>query len=124
MLPCVFFAFPINCAALIWTKNLMNLVKFIQQALEDLKAENIVCLDVSKLTGMTDHLFIATGNSTTHTRAIANHLMREAKKNHFTILGHEGDDTAEWILVDFADAVVNIMLPKIREYYELEKLWR
>ncbi len=100
-----------------------KLVDFIIDKLEDIKAQDIVTIDVRKQTGITDYMVIASGTSTQHVRSIAQNLMREAKTNHISIIGSEGEETADWVLIDLADAVVHVMLPKTREYYELEKLW-
>lgn len=94
------------------------------QALEDLKAEDIVELDVRDKTSVTDYLIIASGTSSRHVKSIANNVAVEAKKAGSKSLGTEGEDLAEWILVDLGDIVVHVMQPQIREFYDLESLWR
>ncbi|MCP4387750.1 MAG: ribosome silencing factor [Gammaproteobacteria bacterium] len=93
------------------------------QALEALKADNIVLLDVSEIASFTDYMIFASGNSTRHVRAIADAVVEAAKAAGEPALGVEGEDIGEWILVDLGDAIVHVMLPDVRQYYELEKLW-
>lgn len=97
--------------------------KLAVQALEDLKAEDIVQLDVRKQASFTDYMIFASGNSTRHVGAIANSVIEAAKEAGKPPLGVEGEDVGEWILVDLGDAIVHVMLPDVRRYYELEKLW-
>lgn len=92
-------------------------------ALEDVKAQNIVALDVRELTGVMDHMIVASGNSNRQVKSLASNVAVEGKKAGFSIIGVEGDDTSEWILVDFGDVIVHIMLPATREFYDLERLW-
>lgn len=92
-------------------------------ALEDLKAVNVQVIDVRDLTTITDIMVVASGTSTRHLKAIADNVALEAKKHGVSALGVEGDKGAEWILVDLADVVVHVMMPEIREFYALEKLW-
>ncbi|MDX1561720.1 MAG: ribosome silencing factor [Gammaproteobacteria bacterium] len=91
--------------------------------LDELKAQDIRCLEVGHLTSMMDFMIVATGRSDRHVRAIGDALIEYCKENELTILGSEGQDAAEWLLVDLVDVVVHIMLPKTRDFYEIEKLW-
>jgi len=93
------------------------------QALEDLKAENIVQLDVRRQASFTDYMIFASGTSSRHVNAIAASVVDKAAEDGRPPLGVEGEDVGEWILVDLGDVVVHIMLPEVRSYYELEKLW-
>lgn len=97
--------------------------KMALHALEDLKAENVVQLDVRPQASFTDYMIFASGNSTRHVRAIADSVVESADKAGRPVLGVEGEDVGEWILVDLGDVVVHVMLPEVRNYYELEKLW-
>jgi ribosome-associated protein len=97
--------------------------KMALQALEELKAENIVLLDVSGIASFTDYMIFASGNSTRHVSAIAAAVIDAAKAAGRPALGAEGEEIGEWILVDLGDAIVHVMLPDVRQYYELEKLW-
>ena len=92
-------------------------------ALEDMKAVNVQVIDVRDLTTITDIMVVASGTSTRHLKAMADNVALEAKKHGVSALGVEGDKGAEWILVDLADVVVHVMMPEIREFYALEKLW-
>ncbi len=97
--------------------------ELVDDVLDDLKAEAIVRLDVRHLTSVTDLMVIATGRSSRHVRAVAETLLEQGKERGLTPLGIEGLEGGEWVLIDLADVVVHIMLPKVREFYDLEKLW-
>ena len=103
--------------------NSEQLSELVVEALEEVKGKDIVRLDVRDLTTVTDYMVVASGTSTRHIKAIADNVALEAKKHGVTALGVEGDKGSEWILVDLADVVVHVMMPKIREFYALEKLW-
>jgi len=96
----------------------------VKNALEDLKAENIVELDVRDKTDVTDYIVVASGNSSRHVKSIANNVAMEAKKAGHPPIGVEGEAEGEWMLVDLADVVVHVMQPQIREFYDLESLWQ
>ena len=97
--------------------------KLALDALEDLKAENIVQLDVRNRASFTDYMIFASGTSSRHVGAIAESVIEAASQAGRPPLGVEGDDISEWVLVDLGDVIVHIMLPDVRRYYELEKLW-
>ncbi len=103
------------------TEELRNLVI---KALEDLKAERIVELDVREKTDVTDYIIVASGNSSRHVKAIASNVVSEAKKAGLAPLGVEGETDGEWMLVDLADVVVHVMQPQVRQFYDLESLWQ
>jgi len=92
-------------------------------ALEDIKARNIVVMDVRKLTSMTDYMIVASADSNRQTRALADNVQKKLKESGAQVLGVEGEGTGEWVLVDLGAVVVHIMQPAIREYYNLEQLW-
>ncbi len=100
-----------------------QLKTIVTDALEDIKAKDIVSLDVSELTDITDTLIVASGMSNRQVKALADNVVEEAKKQGFRPLGVEGTDAAEWVLVDYGDLVVHVMLPATRAFYDLEKLW-
>ena len=80
------------------------------EALANLKGVNIQSLDVTKLTDMMDKIVICTASSITHAKALAGNLEMELKKNNITILGIEGDNKTDWVLVDIGDIIIHIML--------------
>ena len=106
------------------TLQAQNLKKLALQALEDLKAENIQALDVRKQASFTDFMIFASGTSTRHVKSIAAEVVEKAKLAKLPPLGVEGEDVGEWVLVDLGDVVVHVMLPDVRVFYDLEKLWR
>ena len=97
--------------------------KLALAALEELKATQVELLDVSKIASFTDYMIFASGSSRRHVSAIAESVVEAAKAAGQPPVGVEGEDVGEWVLVDLGDVVVHVMLPDIREYYELEKLW-
>lgn len=103
--------------------KLDQLHHLVVEALDDLKAKDIVTLDVREMTGMTDQMVICTGTSSRHVRSLASNVATEAKKQGVMALGVEGDNGSDWVLVDFGDIVVHVMMAEAREFYELEKLW-
>ena len=92
-------------------------------ALEDIKARDIKVLDVRKLTSFYDTLIIASADSNRQAKALAHHVRDRLKEAGATILGVEGEESGEWVLVDCGDIVVHVMQPAIRSYYNLEELW-
>jgi ribosome-associated protein len=100
-----------------------TLKKLIVDALDDLKAVNTVTLDVTGLTDVMDYLVISSGTSNRHVKSLASNVSMEAKKQGMRPMGVEGDDAGEWVLVDFGDVVVHVMLPATRDLYDLERLW-
>lgn len=100
-----------------------QLKRIIINALEDVKGQDIVSLEVAELTDVTDTLIVASGASNRQVKALADNVMEEAKKQGFRPLGTEGFDSSEWVLVDYGDIVLHVMLPATRAFYDLEKLW-
>ncbi|MBW8823891.1 MAG: ribosome silencing factor [Xanthomonadales bacterium] len=99
------------------------LLKHVRTAVENLKANDIVEIDVRGKTSVCDFMVIASGTSTRHVKSIADEVVREAKKLDCQPLGVEGEREAEWVLVDLGDVVAHVMLPRVREFYALERLW-
>ena len=95
----------------------------VQAALDDMKAVNIKILDVRGLTDIADTLIIASGNSDRHVRSIAERVVQMAKAAGVPPFGVEGARDGEWALVDLHDVIVHVMLPRVREFYGLERLW-
>jgi ribosome-associated protein len=100
-----------------------TLPQVVAAALDDLKAFDVVTLDVAHLTTVTETMVIASGRSDRHVRAIAGAVVEQCKKAGFRPLGVEGERSGEWVLVDLGGLVVHVMLPRVREFYNLEKLW-
>lgn len=100
-----------------------ELKDFVLDKIDDLKAKNVVVLDVKQQSSITETMIICTGTSKTHVRAIGEHVVVEAKKAGEQPLGVEGRDSSEWVLVDLGDVILHIMQEQTREYYQLEKLW-
>lgn len=103
--------------------NTKQLSALAVKALEDMKGQDIVCLDVKKLTQITDYMVIVTGTSTTHLRSLAEELSKQVKAAGEPVLGEEGRLQAEWILVDLGAVIVHVMLARSRALYSLEDLW-
>lgn len=103
--------------------QLEEMQKLVIDSLEDLKAINIVVLDVSNQTSITDRMIIASGTSSRHVKGLAENVMTEAKKAGCPALGSEGEVDADWVLVDLGNVIVHVMRPETRELYDLEKLW-
>lgn len=104
-------------------KSKHSLEKVAVAALEDIKAQDIVVLDVRKLTALYDTLVIASASSVRQTKALAQHVRNKLKEAGAMIVGVEGEESGEWVLVDAGDIVVHVMQPAIRAYYNLEELW-
>ena len=100
-----------------------SLEKIVVAALEDIKARDIEVIDTSKLTPLFDRIVIASAESGRQTRALAQNVHDKVKEAGGEIIGTEGEDTGEWVLVDCGDIVVHIMQAPIRAYYNLEELW-
>ena len=92
-------------------------------ALDELKAKDVHEIDVRGKTSIADILFIASGTSTRHVKSLADEVVKFVKKAGMMPLGVEGQREAEWVLVDLGDIIVHVMLPRIREFYGLERLW-
>ncbi len=95
----------------------------VVKALEDLKARDVVELDVTGRTSIADIIVVAGGTSSRHVKSIADEVIKQTKKAGLPPLGVEGQREAEWVLVDLGDIVVHIMLPRAREFYGLERMW-
>ena len=104
-------------------KSPLTITQVVAHALDDLKAFETTFLDVRHLTTVTDAMAIASGRSDRHVRAIAHAVVEESKRAGFRPIGVEGANAGEWVLVDLGELVVHVMLPRVREFYNLEKLW-
>jgi ribosome-associated protein len=95
----------------------------VVRVLDDMKAKDIVDIDVRGKTSITDIMVIASGTSDRHVKAMAETVAFQAKEAGETPLGIEGAEDGEWVLVDLNGVVAHIMLPKVRDFYQLERLW-
>ncbi len=100
-----------------------QLQKIIIDALEDRKAVDIHVVDVRKKSNITDVMVIASGTSSRHVKSLADNVVDKVKEHKVRPLGIEGEQAGEWVLVDVGDVVVHVMLPQVREFYGLERLW-
>jgi ribosome-associated protein len=103
--------------------NSEQLSELAVDALEEVKAKDIVKLDVRNLTTVTDFMVVASGTSNRHVKALADAVADKAREAGHRPIGIEGTEGSEWILLDLQDTLVHVMLPRVREFYNLEKLW-
>jgi ribosome-associated protein len=100
-----------------------DLLKQVHLALEEMKAKDAVEIDVRGKTSIADYLVVASGTSSRHVKSVADEVVKFAKKCGVMPLGVEGASESEWVLVDLGDVIVHVMLPRVREYYAIERLW-
>ena len=96
----------------------------VVEALENRKGRDIVALDVRRLTDITDFMVIASGSSNRHVKALVEQVIEAARLSSHPVLGVEGREAGEWVLLDLGDVVVHVMQAAARDFYELERLWR
>lgn len=99
------------------------ILKTVHAAVAELKANDVTELDVRGKSSVCDYMVIASGTSTRHVKSIADEVVKFAKQLDVMPLGVEGEREAEWVLVDLGDVIVHVMLPRVREFYALERLW-
>ena len=92
-------------------------------AVEDRKGVDVVVLDVAAVTDVTDHMIIVGGTSNRHVKSIVDHVLETAKSHGVIVLGTEGREQSDWVLLDMADVVVHVMRADARAFYDLERLW-
>jgi ribosome-associated protein len=100
-----------------------QLVKISIAALEDIKGKEITVLDVSKLTSLFDSMIVVSGDSTRQVKSLADNVQKKLKEAGAEIIGIEGEQVGEWVLVDAGNVVVHVMHPTVRLHYNLEELW-
>ena len=101
-----------------------ELLTLVLAALDEGKGRDIKVIDVRKKTSVTDYMIIASGTSERHVKSLAEHVIEKAKGSQIHPLGVEGQATGEWVLVDLGDAIIHVMKPQVREFYQLEKFWQ
>ncbi len=104
-------------------KNDLSLIYIAARCAEEKKGENILLLDVSKLTTVSDYFLIVTAKSTVQIEAIAKHIEEKLQKMNHKLICKEGFVASNWVVLDFGNLVVHIMSQKEREYYKLERFW-
>jgi ribosome-associated protein len=104
-------------------KGKPSLRDVVLAALAELKAVNVRALDVRGITDITDTMVVASGTSDRHVKSIADRVVQRCKEAGFRPYGMEGERDGEWVLLDLQDVVLHVMLPRMREFYALEKLW-
>jgi ribosome-associated protein len=100
-----------------------SLRSVVLDALDDMKALEVKVLDVRGLTDISDYMVIASGTSDRHVRSVAQRVVEKTKEAGFRPHGVEGQQDGDWVLIDLHEYIVHVMLPRVREFYGLEKLW-
>lgn len=103
--------------------SVKNIQKKITHALEDIKAFDVISIDVRKLTSVADFMIIASASSSRQTKALARNVVEKMNEIDIEVIGVEGEQEGGWVLVDVGDIIVHIMTPPTRAYYNLEELW-
>ena len=103
--------------------NSEALKDLVVEALEDIKGHEIVTMDVRSQTDIADYMVVASGGTGRQVKALINSVLVKAKAQGANVVGIEGQDTGEWVLLDLTDVIVHVMLPSVREFYDLERLW-
>jgi ribosome-associated protein len=105
------------------TRTPPTLQQVVLGALAELKAVDVRAMDVRGITDITDVMVVASGTSDRHVKSIADRVLQRCKEAGFRPFGLEGERDGEWVLLDLQDLVLHVMLPRVREFYALEKLW-
>ena len=100
-----------------------QLLAFALDKIDDMKARDVIQLDVTGTSDVTDYMIVCSGTSRRHVLSIADNLAKEARHAGEEPLGYEGQSDGEWALVDLGDVIVHVMQDQARSYYDLEKLW-
>jgi ribosome-associated protein len=100
-----------------------QLLKLVQDELDERKGQQITTLDVRNKTSFTDYMVLVTGTSNRHLMSMCENISEKVKENAFQPLGLEGDASSDWVLLDLGDVIVHAMTAQAREFYQLEKLW-
>ena len=97
---------------------------FVETTIADMKGQNLVIMDIQKMSSIADYMLVVTGTSNRHVRSIADEVEKRCKNKGIRILGMEGQDSAEWVLLDLGDVIVHVMQAATRKLYDLESLWK
>ncbi|MCD8513940.1 MAG: ribosome silencing factor [Nitrincola sp.] len=101
-----------------------QLIEKVQTILDDMKARDLVVIDVKGKSSVTDYMVIASGTSRRHVLSMADEVLQKVKQLGVMPMGSEGQEGGDWVLVDLGDIVVHVMMPDARSFYDLERLWR
>src|SRR5690554_853463 len=101
----------------------LPLLDVILNALEDAKAEDTIAIDITGKSSLSDHMVVTSGRSNRHVSAVAEQLVHAMRENNYDKPRIEGQQTADWVLVDASDVIVHIFRPEVREFYNIEKMW-
>ena len=101
----------------------VKLAKLCRDIALDKKAEEPIILDVRKISSIADFLFLCSGNSEPHLKAIADEILRRLREQGIRPIGRDGYPPSRWIVMDFNDVLVHIFHPELRQRYALEQLW-
>ena len=104
-------------------QNAAELKDLVLAAIDDRKGVDAAVMEVSSLTEVTDYMVMVSGTSSRHVKAIVDNVLEAAKEHGVPVLGVEGRDRNDWVLVDLADVVLHVMRPETRSFYDLERLW-
>lgn len=104
--------------------DIRKLQRIVVDALEDIKGKDIEVINTRKLSDMFARVVIASGDSNRQVRALARNVAEKVREAGGEVIGVEGEDGGEWVLVDLGDIVVHVMQPNVRKYYDLEALWQ
>jgi ribosome-associated protein len=100
-----------------------KLKQLVIDALNDLKGIDLLIMDIRTVTTIADIMIICTGSSSRHVKSLADNVVKKAKEDKLSYIRTEGEREGEWVIVDLADIIVHVMLPTMREFYNLEDLW-
>ena len=101
-----------------------QLIEKVQTILDDMKARDLVMIDVKGKSSVTDYMIIVSGTSRRHVLSMADEVLQKVKELGVKPLGSEGQEGGDWVLVDLGDIIVHVMMPDARSFYDLERLWR
>lgn len=103
--------------------NAQEIRNIATAALEDMKGQDLVCLDVGDISSFADYMLVVTGTSNRHVRSLAGEVVKKAKEAGMPAPKTEGEEQAEWVLIDLGDVIVHVMQGDMRRLYDLESLW-
>ena len=100
-----------------------RLIAIVESALEDMKAREVVTIDVRGRSSVTDYMVVASGTSKRHVASVAQEVLDQLKAEGVQPIGVEGQNVGDWVLVDVRSVIVHVMMPDARDFYDIERLW-